>query len=151
MIDQLTVREYEKEDTKVLPPLYKVLGYSIKKDELKSRLRDILANPAYGCLAAEKGSQILDFIGYVKLYFFEATGFYYRILALSVAKETRRQGIASRLIDELKKQAVKEGVKALALNSGLTAERNAAHQFYQAVGFEKVTAGFALHLKSQHE
>ena len=70
---------------------------------------------------------------------------------MSVAKETRRQGIASRLIDELKNQAVKEGVEALALNSGLTAERNAAHQFYQTVGFEKVTAGFALHLKSQHE
>ena len=51
----------------------------------------------------------------------------------------------------MKKQAVKEGVKALALNSGLTAERNAAHQFYKAVGFEKVTAGFALHLKSQHK
>ena len=67
-------------------------------------------------------------------------------MALSVAKETRRQGVASRLIDELKKQAVKEGVKALALNSGLTAERNAAHQFYQAVGFEKVTLGFALYL-----
>ena len=70
-------------------------------------------------------------------------------MALSVAKETRRQGIASRLIDELKKQAVKEGAKALALNSGLTAERNAAHQFYQAVGFEKVTAGFALYLESE--
>ena len=53
--------------------------------------------------------------------------------------------------NELKKQAVKEGVKALALNSGLTAERNAAHQFYQAVGFEKVTAGFALHLNTQHK
>lgn len=49
----------------------------------------------------------------------------------------------------MKKQAVKEGAKALALNSGLTAERNAAHQFYQAVGFEKVTAGFALYLESE--
>ena len=70
---------------------------------------------------------------------------------MSVAKETRRQGIASRLIDELKKQAVKEGGTALTLNSGLTSERNAAHQFYQAVGFEKVTAGFALHLKTPHK
>ena len=42
MIDQLTVREYEKEDTKVLPPLYKALGYSAEKDELQSRLRYIL-------------------------------------------------------------------------------------------------------------
>lgn len=42
MIDQLTVREYEKEDTKVLPPLYKALGYLVEKNELQSRLRDIL-------------------------------------------------------------------------------------------------------------
>ncbi|QWL82693.1 Protein export cytoplasm protein SecA ATPase RNA helicase [Streptococcus sp. ZB199] len=104
-----------------------------------------------GCLLAERNGEILGFLGYAKLFFFEADGSYYRILALSVAKETRRQGIASRLIDELKKQAVKEGVEALALNSGLTAERNAAHQFYQAVGFEKVTACFALHLKTQHK
>ena len=97
----------------------------------------ILSQPHYGCLLAERNGEILGFLGYAKLFFFEADG-YYRILALSVAKETRRQGIASRLIDELKKQAVKEGAEALALNSGLTAERNAAHQFYQAVGFEKV-------------
>ncbi|EGG40238.1 hypothetical protein O3620_00355 [Streptococcus sp. 27098_8_134] len=42
MIDQLTVQEYQKEDAEVLPPLYKVLGYSAEKDELQSRLRDIL-------------------------------------------------------------------------------------------------------------
>lgn len=90
MIDQLTVQEYQKEDAEVLPPLYKVLSYSVEKDELQSRLRYILAKPAYGCLVAEKGSQILDFIGYVKLYFFEATGFYYRILALAVSRNASR-------------------------------------------------------------
>ncbi len=42
MIDQLSVREYEKEDTKVLPPLYKALDYLVEKNELQSRLRDIL-------------------------------------------------------------------------------------------------------------
>ena len=38
MIDQLTVQEYQKEDAEVLPPLYKVLSYSVEKDELQSRL-----------------------------------------------------------------------------------------------------------------
>lgn len=90
MIDQLTVREYQKEDAEVLPLLYKALGYSAEKDELQSRLRDILANPAYGCLVAEKESQILGFIGYAKLHFFEATGFYYRILALAVSRNASR-------------------------------------------------------------
>lgn len=139
MIDQLTVREYEKEDTKVLPPLYKVLGYSIKKDELKSRLRDILANPAYGCLAAEKGSQILDFISYVKLYFFEATGFYYRILVLAVSRNARRQGIATALMDKVKKIVSQDGAKAMALNNGVNDERLVAHAFYQKHGFRQTS------------
>jgi len=139
MIDQLTVREYEKEDTKVLPPLYKVLGYSIKKDELKSRLRDILANPAYGCLVAEKESQILGFIGYVKLYFFEATVFYYRILVLAVSRNARRQGIATALMDKVKKIVSQDGAKAMALNNGVNDERLVAHAFYQKHGFRQTS------------
>ena len=86
----------------------------------------ILSQPHYGCLLAERNGEILGFLGYAKLFFFEADGSYYRILALSVAKKQDDKKGASRLIDDLKKQAVKEGVKALALNSGLT-ERNAPH------------------------
>ena len=139
MIAQLTVQEYEKEDAEVLPPLYKVLGYSAEKDELQSRLRDILVNPAYGCLVAEKESQILGFIGYAKLYFFEATGFYYRNLALAVSRNARRQGIATALMDKAKKIASQDGAKALALNNVVTDERLAAHAFYQNQGFRKTS------------
>ena len=147
----MQIRKATMKDAEVLLSLYEDLGYPTTASKLARRLETILSQPHYGCLLAERNGEILGFLGYAKLFFFEADGSYYRILALLVAKEARRQGIASRLIDELKKQAVKEGVKALTLNSGLTSERNAAHQFYQAVGLEKVTAGFALHLKSQHE
>ena len=128
MIDQLTVQEYEKEDAEVLPPLYKALGYSAEKDELQSRLRYILANPAYGCLVAEKESQILDFIGYVKLYFFESTAFYYRILAL---------------MDKVKKIASQDGAKAIALNNGDNDQRLVAHAFYQNYVFRQTSLAFA--------
>lgn len=139
MIDQLTVQEYEKEDTKVLPPLYKVLGYSAEKDELQSRLRDILANPAYGCLVAEKESQILGFIGYAKLYFFVSTAFYYQILALAVSRNARWQGIATSLMDKVKKIASQDGAKAMALNNGVNDERLVAHAFYQKHGFRQTS------------
>ena len=142
----MQIRKATIKDAEALLSLFKDLGSPTTASQLARRLEMILSQPHYGWLLAERDGEILGFLGYAKLFFFEADGSYYRILALSVAKETRRQGIASRLIDELKKQAVKEGVKALALNSGLTAERNAAHQFYQAVGFEKVTLGFALYL-----
>ena len=147
MIDQLTVREYQKEDAEVLPPLYKALGYSVEKDELQSRLRDILANPAYGCLVAEKGTQILSFIGYVKLYFFEATGFYYRILAQAVSRNARRQGIATALIDMVKKIASQDGAKAIALNNGDNDERLAANAFYQNYGFRQSSLAFAMNVE----
>ena len=139
MIDQLTVQEYQKEDAEVLPPLYKVLSYSVEKDELQSRLRDILANPAYGCLVAEKESQILGFIGYAKLYFFESTGFYYRILALAVSRNARWQGIATALMDKVKKIVSQDGAKAMALNNGVNDEQLAAHAFYQNHGFRQTS------------
>ena len=132
MIDQLIVREYQKEDAEVLPPLYKVLGYSAEKDELQSRLRDILVNPAYGCLVAEKESQILGFIGYAKLYFFESTAFYYRILALAVSRNARRQGIATSLMDKVKKIASQDGAND---------ERLAAHA--QNYVFHQTSLAFA--------
>ena len=132
MIAQLTVQEYEKEDAEVLPPLYKVLSYSVEKDELQSRLRYILANPDYGCLVAEKESQILGFIGYAKRYFFEATGFYYRILALAVSRNARRQGIATALMDKVKKIASQDGAND---------ERLAAYA--QNYGFRQTSLAFA--------
>ena len=136
MIDQLTVREYEKEDTKVLPPLYKALGYSAEKDELQSRLRDILVNLAYGCLVAERESQILGFISYAKLYFFESTAFYYRILALAVSRNARRQGIATSLMDKVKKIASQDGAND---------ERLAAHA--QNYGFRQTSLAFARNIE----
>ena len=132
MIDQLIVQEYQKEDAEVLSLLYKVLGYSAEKDELQSRLRYILANPAYGCLVAEKESQILGFIGYAKRYFFEATGFYYRILALAVSRNARRQGIATALMDKVKKIASQDGAND---------ERLAAYA--QNYGFRQTSLAFA--------
>ena len=136
MIAQLTVQEYEKEDAEVLPPLYKVLSYSVEKDELQSRLRYILANPAYGCLVAEKESQILGFIGYAKRYFFEATGFYYRILALAVSRNARRQGIATALMDKVKKIASQDGAND---------ERLAEHA--QNYGFRQTSLAFAMNVE----
>ena len=147
MIDRLTVQEYEKEDTKVLLPLYKALGYLVEKSELQSRLRDILVNPAYGCLVAEKESQLLGFIDYTKLYFFESTAFYYRILALAVSRNARRQGIATVLMDKVKKIVSQDGAKAMALNNGVNDERLAAHAFYQNHSFRQTSLAFEMNVE----
>ena len=98
----MQIRKATMEDAEALLSLYEDLGYPTTASKLSRRLEMILSQPHYGCLLAERNGVILGFLGYAKLFFFEADGSYYRILSLSVAKETRRQGIASRLIDELK-------------------------------------------------
>ena len=142
------IRKVNVTDIEKLLPLYEALGYPVDKDELQSRLKNILANPAYGCLVAEKESQLLGFIGYVKLQFFETSDSYYRILALSVSPTARWEGVATALMDKVKKLATENGAKALALNSGLTDVRQATYQFYENYGFEKVTTGFAMNLEN---
>lgn len=145
----MQIRQAILKDIEALLPLYEDLGYPTTVSSLAERLGIIFSQPHYGCLLAEANGEIVGFLGYAKLFFFEADGSYYRILALSVSKKVRRQGVASRLVDELKKQAKREKVTALALNSELSADRSVAHQFYQALGFKKVTAGFALYLESE--
>lgn len=100
-------------------------------------------------LVSEEDDKLLGFIGYAKLFFFEASGFYYRILALAVSRKSRRKGVATALMDEVRKIAAEDGAKALALNSGLTDDREAAYQFYGNYGFEKVTTGFAFNLENE--
>ena len=47
---------------------------------------------------------------------------------------------------KIKKIATEDGAKALALNSGMTDAREAAYQFYEHYGFERLTTGFGLPL-----
>jgi len=85
----MQIRKATMKDAEALLSLYEDLGYPTTASKLSRRLEMILSQPHYGCLLAERNGEILGFLGYAKLFFFEADGSYYRILALSVAKETR--------------------------------------------------------------
>ena len=85
----MQIRKATMKDAEALLSLYKDLGYPTTASKLARRLETILSQPHYGCLLAERNGEILGFLGYAKLFFFEADESYYRILALSVAKEAR--------------------------------------------------------------
>lgn len=144
----MEIRNANLSDVDSLLPLYSDLGYPTEKAILEKRLNIILNTPDYGCLVAEQDGRLVGFIGYAKLYLFEADGSYYRILALSVLEEARRKGIASQLINAVKELAAKDDAKALGLNSGLLHARKEAYAFYEALGFERVSTGFVLDLES---
>lgn len=141
-----TIRPFEKADAEKLLELYAELGYPTTLDKLAKRLSIVLKQEDYHLLLACYGEEIVGLVGYAKMYFFEQDGIYFRILALVVRQDHRRKGIASQLLQAVKEAAQKEGGHALALNSGIHEERTCAHQFYQSLGFEKKSYGFAMRI-----
>lgn len=86
-------------------------------------------------LVAEQGSRVVGF-GWTKVPaddYFE-TAVEGEVTAIYVHPSVVRQGVGSRIYDELEAQAVMEGVESL----GLWASLNAV-PFYEAKGFERVT------------
>lgn len=134
----MKIRTATLDDSEKLVPLYQELGYAISLSEIQSILKVILTHSDYG--------KLLAFVGYHKLYFFEKSGTYYRILALVVNEKHRRKGIASQLINHVKQLAKTDGSEVLALNSSLKEYRQEAYHFYENLGFKKVSTGFSYYL-----
>ena len=86
----MQIRKATIKDAEALLPLYEDIGYPTTASNLARCLEIILSQPHYSYLLAERNGEILGFLDYAKLFFFEVAGSYYRILALSVAKEVRR-------------------------------------------------------------
>ena len=83
----MKIRKATLKDAEALLSLYEDLGYPTTASKLSRRLEMILSQPHYGCLLAERNGEILGFLGYAKLFFFEADGSYYRIWLCQLQKK----------------------------------------------------------------
>ena len=138
----LLIRSFQFEDCQGLVPLYAQLGYPVDVATLVHRLSTMLTKEDYHLLVAIMNNQVIGFIGFVQMKMFEADEDYIRILALVVDETARRQGIAQALLKRVKVFAKQKDIRNLAVNSGITSERQAAHAFYEKEGFIKVSFGF---------
>lgn len=77
-----------------------------------------------------------------KMMFYENDGNYMRILSFVVNLNFRGNGLGSLLLKESEKLADKLNCKVITLNSGIRTERETAHKFYKANGFESKYYGF---------
>ena len=142
MKKELLIRAFQPDDCQGLVPLYDQLGYPVDVATLAHRLPTMLTKEDYHLLVATMNDQIIGFIGFVQMKMFEADEDYIRILVLVVDETSRRQGIAQALLNRVKFFAKQKDIRNLAVNSGITSEREAAHAFYEKEGFIKVTFGF---------
>ena len=142
MKKELLIRAFQPDDCQGLVPLYDQLGYPVDVATLAHRLPTMLTKEDYHLLVAIIDDQVIGFIGFVQMKMFEADEDYIRILALVVDEGARRQGIGQGLLQRVKDFAKLRGIRNLAVNSGITSEREAAHAFYENEGFIKVSFGF---------
>ncbi|KNH35893.1 GNAT family N-acetyltransferase [Exiguobacterium acetylicum] len=139
----MNVRSWITNDLPQLVGLMAQLGYPASEDELRERFTRVTRHPDYELLVLEDDDMLLGCVGLFQAQAFEHDMTYVRIVAFVVNAKHRRQGIGRRLIQAAEDWAHERGATAVLLNSGNRPEREAAHHFYQAMGYSVTSTSYS--------
>jgi GNAT superfamily N-acetyltransferase len=139
---QVIVRDARPEDVEELTSLMTDLGYPTTLEEFKVRFENISAHPDYRTIVAVANGEMVGMAGLSKNIFYEMNGNYMRILAFVVKKNSRKLGVGKILIEVAESWAREQELHTVVISSGNRAERDAAHVFYQKMGYAIKSSGF---------
>ena len=144
----MNVRSWITNDLPQLVGLMAQLGYPASEDELRERFTRVTRHPDYDLLVLEEDGILLGCVGLFQAQAFEHDTTYVRIVAFVVNATHRRRGIGRRLIQAAEDWAQARGATVILLNSGNRPEREAAHHFYQAMGYGVTSTSYSKSLPS---
>jgi len=142
LTDQVIIRDACEADVKELTALMTDLGYPTTLEEFKVRFENISAHPDYRTIVAVANGEMVGMAGLSKNIFYEMNGNYMRILAFVVKQSARKLGLGKILIEAAEEWARAQGLHTVVISSGNRAERDAAHVFYQKMGYAVKSSGF---------
>jgi ribosomal protein S18 acetylase RimI-like enzyme len=131
----LTIRDAQPSDAAALAGLMGELGYPTSEADMRLRLEQIATDERYRAFVAVQETQVCGMIGTFACYSFEHNDPGGRILALVVASDSRRSGIARRLMAAAEQDFAERKITRIAVNTRF--ERSDAHQFYEALGYQR--------------
>jgi GNAT superfamily N-acetyltransferase len=99
------------------------------------RLKKIIPDAQYRTFVAVEQGRVRGMIGTFVCHSFEHNDPGGRILALVVTKDSRRSGVARRLVAAAEKDFAQRNITRIAVNTRL--ERKDAHQFYESLGYTR--------------
>jgi ribosomal protein S18 acetylase RimI-like enzyme len=140
----LTIRHAQPGDAAVLAQLMCELGYETTTAEMSLRLKSILSDPRHSTIVAEIDNKLCGMIGTLTHVSHEHNDRSGKVIALVVSKKQRRSGVGRALITAAEKDFVRKGVTRITLTTRF--EREAAHQFYEALGYSRTGVRFAKNL-----
>jgi GNAT superfamily N-acetyltransferase len=129
----LTIRAACTSDAAALATLMCELGYETTESEMQIRLEKIIPDPKYRTFVAVEEGRVRGMIGTFACYSFEHNDLGGRILALVVTKDSRRSGVARRLIAAAENDFAQRKITRVAVDTRF--ERKDTHAFYESLGY----------------
>jgi ribosomal protein S18 acetylase RimI-like enzyme len=147
----LKIRDAKLSDAPELAALMCELGYETTSVEVRARLEAVLGDTCYTTIVAEVDNKVCGMIGTLTHTTHVHNDRSGKIIALVVSKEQRRSGVGRALIAAAEKDFIRRSVSRVTLTTRF--EREAAHQFYEALHYSKTGFRFAknLSMASEHK
>lgn len=138
----MIIREAQDTDINILSELMTHLGYPTTQHQMVARYQAISHHDDYALFVAEIEKQVVGMVCVMLILGVEQDGVYGRVNALIVDPQSRKLGVGQQLMKTAEDWATAHGANGMVLNSGNRTERQAAHQFYRAIGYEPKSTGF---------
>ena len=130
---EVVIRDATIADSEAIATLVTGLGYPTTTEQMRERLKSILAHKDYDTLVAHDGDQIVGFIGVRIGPLYEGDDPYGQIMALAVATDHQRRGVGGRLRQAAESVLIARGARLSVVTSGNP--RADAHAFYEKNGY----------------
>ena len=138
----MRIREAGPDDADALDRLLAELGYPDEPERVAGRVGRFAADRSSCFLVAEDGGELVGLASASVMPLAHEDGGWCRLSALVVAEARRRTGAGRALVEAVEAFARERGCGLVEVTSGERAEREAAHRFYAALGYEEVSRRF---------
>jgi ribosomal protein S18 acetylase RimI-like enzyme len=138
---ELTIRDARPSDAQALAILIGQLGYPTSAEAIVGRLERLLPSGTDRVVVAELGAEI---VGLACLHTSFSVAYdepAAKLSAIVVDELHRRRGIGEALVQEMEREAKRQGCGLIFLTTA--AHRDDAHAFYERIGFEETGRRFA--------